>query len=112
MARLRRGQGRAIVATLFLSALLPGALAPGTASAQPDASPYFDRPVLVVETGMHTNVITNADVDAAGRFVVTGSEDKTVRIWSVSDGSLLRTIRVPTGPGNIGKIYAVAISPG
>ena len=47
----------------------------------------------------------------AGQTVVTGSHDKTVRLWSVADGKLKRTIRMPTGPGNVGKIYAVAISP-
>jgi WD40 repeat protein len=50
-------------------------------------------------------------VDAAGSFAVTGSDDKTIRVWSVADGKLSRTIRVPVGPGDIGKIYAVAISP-
>ena len=47
----------------------------------------------------------------AGQIAVTGSHDKTVRLWSVADGKLLRTIRMPTGPGDVGKIYAVAISP-
>jgi WD40 repeat protein len=51
-------------------------------------------------------------VDAKGVYAVTGSDDRTVRIWSVSDGKLLRTIRMPIGPGNVGKVYAVAISPG
>jgi WD40 repeat protein len=42
---------------------------------------------------------------------VTGTLDKTVRIWSLAQGQLLQTIRVPAGPGNIGKIYAVAMRP-
>ena len=42
---------------------------------------------------------------------MTGSDDRTVRIWSVADGKLLRTIWVPVGPGNVGAVYAVAISP-
>ena len=71
----------------------------------------YDRPVLVVDPGVHTAQITRADVDAAGRIAVTGSYDKTVRLWSVADGRLLRTIRVPAGPGDVGKIYAVALSP-
>ena len=50
-------------------------------------------------------------MDAAGRIVVTGSEDKTLRVWSMADGELLRTIRLPAGSGDIGKIYAVAVSP-
>ena len=42
---------------------------------------------------------------------MTGSDDKTVRVWSLADGTLVRTIRLPAGPGNVGKVYAVAISP-
>src|SRR5262249_14410315 len=48
---------------------------------------------------------------AAGRFAVTGGDDRTVRIWSVADGKLLRTIWIPVGPADVGAIYAVAISP-
>ena len=50
-------------------------------------------------------------VDAAGRFLVTGSLDKTVRVWSLDNGKLLKTLRVPLGEGNVGKVYAVAITP-
>ena len=42
---------------------------------------------------------------------MTGSDDRTVRIWSVADGKLLRTIWIPVGPENVGAVYAVAISP-
>ena len=48
---------------------------------------------------------------APAAFAVTASDDKTVRVWSLADGALLRTIRLPAGPGNVGKAYAVAISP-
>jgi WD40 repeat protein len=71
----------------------------------------YERPVLVVDPGMHTAVSYTAAVDAAGRFLVTGSRDKTVRIWSASDGKLLRTIRMPAGPNNNGNVFAVAMSP-
>jgi WD40 repeat protein len=68
-------------------------------------------PVLIVDPGMHTAIPSGAAVDAAGRFLATGSDDKTVWIWSASDGKLLRTIRTPAGPGHVGEIYAVAMSP-
>jgi WD40 repeat protein len=70
------------------------------------AQTLYEHPVLVVDPGMHTTISRTAAVDAAGRFLVTGSDDKTVRIWSASDGKLLRTIRVPVGPGHIGEVRA------
>jgi len=75
------------------------------------AQSLYERPILIVDPGMHTAVIRGAAVDAAGRFIATGSHDKTLRIWSSSDGNLLRTIRVPAGPGNVGRIDAITISP-
>ena len=104
MARLWQGRDSAI--TLVLALLLAILGSPPAA-----AQSLYERPVLIVDPDMHTAIIWRAAVDAAGRFIATGSEDKTVRIWSVSDGKLLQTIRVPAGPGNVGKVGAVAISP-
>src|SRR5215831_13923685 len=72
---------------------------------------FYDHPVLIINPGMHTAPIKDVGVDAAGRIAVTGSDDKTVRVWSLSDGKLLRTIRMPAGPADLGKIYTVALSP-
>src|SRR5262249_52967142 len=44
-------------------------------------------------------------------FAVTSSDDKTARVWSLPDGRLQRVLRLPIDYGNIGKAYAVAISP-
>ncbi|MEN8215971.1 MAG: caspase family protein [Pseudomonadota bacterium] len=60
---------------------------------------------------MHRAIINRIDVDAAERYLVTGSDDKTVRVWSLPEGHLLRVLRLPIGEGNEGKVYAVAISP-
>jgi WD40 repeat protein len=56
-------------------------------------------------------MINRIDVDAAERFLVTASNDKTVRIWDLRDGKLLQVLRPPQGTGDEGKLYAVAISP-
>ena len=105
MAGIFRGQARRLAGFFALLAVLLLAALP-MAQAQ-----LYDQPVLVIEPGMHTAVIRDVGVDAAGKLGVTGSEDKTVRVWSLADGKLLQTIRMPAGPGDIGKIYVVALSP-
>jgi WD40 repeat protein len=60
---------------------------------------------------MHSAPIRAQAVDAAGRYAVTGGADRTVKIWSIAEGRLLRTIWIPVGPEKVGDVYAVAISP-
>lgn len=69
------------------------------------------EPILRIETGMHTSVIKRIGVDAENRYLVTGSNDKTVRVWELSTGRLLKIIRPPIGDGNEGMIFAIAMSP-
>jgi hypothetical protein len=108
MAQFCRGQSRQIARSrILLLALSLVILSSLCAKAQN----LYERPVLVVDPDMHTAPSKGAAADAAGRFLATGSNDKTVRIWSARDGKLLRTIRMPAGPGHIGEINAVAMSP-
>ncbi len=60
---------------------------------------------------MHTSAIIRIGIDAANRYLVTSSEDKTVRVWELATGRWLRTLRLPIGAGNEGKVFGVAISP-
>jgi WD40 repeat protein len=71
----------------------------------------WQQPVLRIETGTHVAEIRQISVDSACQVAATGSDDKTVRVWSLTDGSLRGTLRLPIGPNDAGKIYAVAISP-
>jgi WD40 repeat protein len=102
---------RAIAAAILGLAAL--AFAPAFAEDQgpKNGRDLYDRPVLAIDPGMHTAEIDSQAVDAAGRFAVTGSDDRTVRVWSLADGKLLRTIWIPIGSENVGDVYAVAISP-
>jgi WD40 repeat protein len=79
--------------------------AAATVLAQPE------EPMLRIEAGMHTAGISRIDVDGAGRFLVTASHDKTVRVWELPGGRLLHIIRPPAGAGFAGQMYSVAISP-
>ncbi len=69
------------------------------------------NPVIRINTNMHTASIARVSVDFSGRYIVTGSRDKTVKIFDGVKGKLLKTIRPPLDNGNEGKIYAVSISP-
>src|SRR4249919_30138 len=105
MACVFRGPGSSIARAISLAVLLLVFPHPA-ARAQ-----LYEQPVLTIDPGMHTAPIKAVSADAAGRLAVTGSWDKTVRVWSLPDGKLLRTIHIPAGPDNVGKIYAVAMSP-
>ena len=69
------------------------------------------EPILRIETGMHTAAIRHIGVDRANRWLVTASDDKTVRLWELATGHLVRVIRPPVGEGKEGQILAVAITP-
>src|SRR6202453_2037244 len=83
----------------------PSAALDAAVNACPD-----QRPVLRIETGMHTLDIRGIGVDAACDLAVTGSHDKTARVWSLPDGRLQRKTRPPIDDKNGGEIYAVAMS--
>jgi tetratricopeptide (TPR) repeat protein/WD40 repeat protein len=79
-------------------------------------APPPKEPILRIETGMHGAGIWRIGVDAACRLMVTGSDDKTARLWELPQdragaAKLLRVLRVPIGPGDDGKVFAVALSP-
>ncbi len=91
-----------MVAAWLMSALL----GPGTRAGEPPI-----EPILRIEAGMHTALIKRISTDAAARYAVTSSDDKTARVWDVQNGKLLHVLRPPIDKGNEGKLYAVALSP-
>ncbi len=91
------------------SGAIDGIGGPGTQKAIDDC-PVME-PRLRIETGMHTASIGRVGASLDGQLVVTGSDDKTARVWSMPEGELVTTLRVPISDGNEGKIYAAAISP-
>ena len=70
-----------------------------------------DKPILRLNSEMHTARISRISSDATGKYILTASDDKTAKLWNAQDGSLIRTYRVPIAEGDEGMLYAGAISP-
>jgi WD40 repeat protein len=69
------------------------------------------EPMLRIDAQGHIGEIRGIAIDSGDRFAVTASSDKTVRVWSLPDGKLQRTIWLPSEDGDEGKANAVALSP-
>lgn len=69
------------------------------------------QPLLRINTVMHTAPIRDIATDKEGRWVVSASDDKSIRIWDGPTGEWINTLRLPSESGNVGRACAVAISP-
>ena len=111
MARLTATLTAKLTAHLASFALVACSLGALPGHAQQVSAQTADAPMLRVDTGAHSAAIRALAVDAAGRYAVTASDDKTARVWDLSNGRLLQTLRPPAGADNIGRLYAAAITP-
>lgn len=87
-------------ACLMLIALLMGGV-----------SVLAEEPILVIDPHGHSNRISHLMFTSDGKTLISTSWDKTIRVWDVETGELRQTLRHQIGEGEIGKIYAAAISP-
>ena len=95
------------LAALFCAAqALAQSPAPAAGTVEPPRQPF-----LQIETGFHTAPVNSVALAANAPVLVTGSSDKTIRVWNSDDGLLQSTIRVPLAQGLEGAIRAVAVSP-
>src|SRR5262249_8945492 len=63
------------------------------------------HPELILQTS-HSRPINSLVISPDGKWLVSGRQDFTAKIWEISSGRLLRTLA-----GHNGKINAVAVSP-
>ena len=95
-----------LLLALLVAGPTPGLVQQGRLPAEPPQAP-----ILRVEAGAHTGPVTRLAIDAAGRLLATVSDDKTLRLWSLPDGSPAGVLRPPIGPEAEGELHAVALSP-
>jgi WD40 repeat protein len=105
MEKTLKGLSIALVLILTFLAYL------GTRGGVSWAGEPTQEPILRIETGMHTAAISRIATDPENHYLVSCSDDKTVRLWELPGARLVRTLRPPIGIGHEGKIYAVALSP-
>ncbi|MGC2631488.1 MAG: caspase family protein [Rhodomicrobium sp.] len=70
-----------------------------------------ERPILQLDTGGHMAIIKGLAFTPEGNFIVSTGDDKVIRIWDWQTGKTVRAIRGQSGPGQEGKIFAMALSP-
>jgi WD40 repeat protein len=72
-----------------------------------------DKPTPQVDAGGPSATVSSLAFGVDGETVYAGGLDKVVRVWRKQNGSfaLIATYRVPIGPGNMGAINAMALSP-
>jgi len=69
------------------------------------------EPILRLEVGVHNAGIWGIAIDSSNRILVTGSEDKTVRVWDISGRGTCCASFGPCRRGRGGQIFTVALSP-
>ena len=94
--------------TLTLIALLLAFSA--TLAARPTQA-QLEEPRLVIDSGGHKAIIRDVMFTKDGKFLVSASDDKNIRVWDTQTGETVRTIRGQIGRGNEGQIHAAALSP-
>jgi WD40 repeat protein len=80
-------------------------------AAAADTNDSSRQPILRIETGTHIAKMKGIGTDAENNYLVTASDDRTVRVWKLPSGHPEQVIRPFIGKGIEGKPTAVAVSP-
>jgi WD40 repeat protein len=59
----------------------------------------------------HTDTVKSLSFSPDGSYFISGSYDKTIKIWSTETGQEVKTLTGHTGTGDIGRVLSVTYSP-
>jgi WD40 repeat protein len=93
------------------AALILAVSAGRPACAQQERGAPTTEPILRINTIAPTTDILSIATDRENRYAVTASNEKIARVWSLADNRLLTVLRVPIDEREMGKLYAVAMTP-
>ncbi len=75
-------------------------------------TPVFgEKPTLTIDHGGHMSLISEILFTNDGKYLVSASTDKDIRIWDIESGKTVRKIRGQTGKGTEGFIHDISLSP-
>ena len=86
--------------------LLPSCRVPLLARRWPPNARHNPKPALIRTLEGHTAEVESVAVTADGRRAISGSNDRTVRVWDLESGQCLRTLE-----GHSLEVKSVAVTP-
>ena len=70
-----------------------------------------EEPILVINPQGHSAMISDIMFTPDGKTLISVSYDKTIRLWDVETGDLIKTLRGQIGEGSEGSLYSGTLSP-
>ncbi len=70
-----------------------------------------EKPQLILDPGGHKALVRQILFTNDEKQILTCCEDKTIKLWDIKTGTVMRTFRGFRGEGHEGKIFAMALSP-
>ncbi|MEM1441839.1 MAG: caspase family protein [Verrucomicrobiota bacterium] len=70
-----------------------------------------EEPRLIIDPQGHSGMVGDMVFTPDGSRLISVGDDKTIRIWAVNTGGLLKTLRTFRGDAEDGKHFACALSP-
>ncbi len=101
---MKRKSLKMIVAGFLSAAMFFAAGADVVCAQQPKSSASPEKPEIFVQLG-HSIGIKSAAFTSDGTYLVSGSDDRTVKIWEAATGKEIRTLR------HDAEVTAIALSP-